>query len=84
MGYAKMSVTIPQDVYEGIKDFSSKNGVKMSHLVTEALSEKLRKMKEEALLEQINRAYDDPKVSEEQRLLAESIADNTDVEELPW
>ena len=71
-------------MYEEIKDFSSKNDVKLSHLVSEALSDKLRKMKEEDLLEQINRAYDDPRVSEEQRLLAESIADHTDVEELPW
>ncbi len=84
MGYAKISVTVPQEVYEEIRDFSSRNGVKLSHLVTEALSDKLRKMRDEALLEQINRAYGDPKVSEEQRLMAESIADNIDVGELPW
>ncbi|MFH1629919.1 MAG: hypothetical protein ABIE47_14525 [Pseudomonadota bacterium] len=84
MGYAKVSVTIPHEVYEEIKDFSSKNDVKLSHLVTEALSDKLRKIKEEALLDQINRIYDDPEVSEEQRMMAKSIADNTDVEELPW
>jgi len=84
MGYAKVSVTIPQEVYEGIKDFSAKNDVKLSHLVAEALSDKLRKIKEEALTDQINRVYDDPEVSEEQRRMAESIAENTDVEELPW
>ena len=84
MGYAKVSVTIPQEVYEGIKDFSAKNDVKLSHLVAEALSDKLRKIKNEALLDQINRVYDDPEVSEEQRVMAESIAANTDVEELPW
>jgi hypothetical protein len=84
MGYAKVSVTIPQEIYQGIKDFSLKNNVKLSHLVAEALSDKLRRMKEEALINEINRVYDDPEVSEEQRLMAESIADNTDVEELPW
>lgn len=84
MGYAKVSVTIPQEVYEEIKIFSSKNDVKLSHLVAEALSDKLRKIKEKALIDQINRVYDDPEVSEEQRVMAESIADNTDVEELPW
>jgi len=84
MGYAKVSVTIPQEIYQGIKDFSLKNDVKLSHLVAEALSDKLRRMKEEALINEINRAYDDREVSEEQRLMAESIADNTDVEELPW
>lgn len=84
MGYAKVSVTIPQEIYQGIKDFSLKNDVKLSHLVAEALSDKLRRMKEEALINEINRVYDDRDVSEEQRLMAESIAENTDVEELPW
>lgn len=84
MGYAKVSVTIPQEIYQGIKDFSLKNNVKLSHLVAEALSEKLRRMKEEALINEINRVYDDREVSEEQRRMAESIAENTDVEELPW
>lgn len=84
MGYAKVSVTIPQEIYQGIKDFSLKNNVKLSHLVAEALSEKLRRMKEEALINEINRVYDDPEVSEEQRRMAESIAENTEVEELPW
>jgi len=84
MGYAKISVTIPQEIYLGIKDFSLKNNVKLSHLVAEALLEKLKRMKEEALINQINKIYDDPEVSEEQHLMAESIAENTDVEELPW
>ena len=84
MGYAKISVTIPQEIYLGIKDFSLKNNIKLSHLVAEALSDKLRRMKEEALINQINRIYDDRDVSEEQHSIAESIAENTDVEELPW
>ncbi len=84
MGYAKVSVTIPQEIYQGIKDFSLKNNVKLSHLVAEALSDKLRRIKEDALINQINRVYDDPEVSEEQRRMAESIAANTDVEEMPW
>jgi len=84
MGYAKVSVTVPQEIYQGIKDFSLKNDVKLSHLVAEALSDKLRRMKEETLINEINRVYDDREVSEEQRLIAESIAENTDVEELPW
>jgi len=84
MGYAKVSVTIPQEIYEGIKDFSSKNDVKLSHLVAEALSDKLRKIKNEALLHQINKVYDDPEVSEEQHRMAESVAASMDVEELPW
>jgi hypothetical protein len=82
--YAKISVTIPQEIYKGIKDFLLRNDVKLSHLVAEALSDKLRRMKEEALIKEINRVYDDRDVSEEQRLMAKLIAENTDVEELPW
>jgi metal-responsive CopG/Arc/MetJ family transcriptional regulator len=84
MGYAKVSVTIPQEVYEEIKNISSRNNVKLSRLVAEAISDKLRRIKEQDLIDQINRAYDDPEVSEEQLRMAESIADNTDVKELPW
>ncbi|HEJ83985.1 MAG TPA: hypothetical protein ENO25_05400 [Desulfobacteraceae bacterium] len=84
MGYAKLSVTIPQEVYEEIKNVSFRNNVKLSRLVTEAISDKLRRIKEQALIDQINKVFDDPEVSEEQRRMAESIADNTDVEELPW
>jgi hypothetical protein len=84
MGYAKVSVTIPQEIYQGIKDFSLKNNVKLSHLVAEALSDKLRRIKEDALINQINKIYDDPEVSREQHVMAESIAANTDVEEMPW
>ncbi len=84
MGYAKVSVTIPQEVYEEIKNVSSRNNVKLSRLVTEAISDKLRRIKEQDLIDQINKVYDDPEVSAEQRRVAESIADTTEVEELPW
>ena len=84
MGYAKVSVTIPQEVYEEIKDVSFRNNVKLSRLVAEAISDKLRRIKEQDLIDQINKVYDDPEVSAEQRRVAESIADTTEVEELPW
>ena len=84
MGYTKISVTIPQEIYHGVKDFSLKNDVKLSHLVAEALSEKLKRLKEAALINEINRVYDDPEVSKEQRKMAESISENMDVKELPW
>jgi len=84
MGYAKVSVTIPQEVYEEIKNVSSRNNVKLSRLVAEAISDKLRRIKEQDLIDQLNKVYDDPEVSAEQRRVAESIADTTEVEELPW
>ena len=84
MGYAKLSVTIPDKMYKEIKELASKENIKISHIVSDALAEKTKKMREEALIQQINNVFKDPDVAKEQSLLAEMIADNTDVEELPW
>ena len=84
MGYAKLSVTIPDKMYREIKELASKENIKISHIVSDALAEKTKKMREEALIQQINNVFKDPDVAKEQSLLAEMIADNTDVEELPW
>ena len=84
MGYAKLSVTIPDKMYKEIKELALKENIKISHIVSDALAEKTKKMREEALIQQINNEFKDPDVAKEQSLLAEMIADNTDVEELPW
>ena len=84
MGHAKMSVTIPDEMYKEIKAIASQKKIKLSHLVTEALAEKTQKLKEEALLRQINKVFEDPEVVTEQLDMADAIADNTDVEEMPW
>ena len=84
MGHTKISVTIPDEIYHDINEMASKEKVKLSHLVTEALADKLRKKREEAYIQQINKAFEDNEIIEEQRQMAELIADNTDVEELPW
>jgi len=84
MGYTKVSVTIPREIYEEIKEFSASHAIKLSHVVTEALSDKLRQLREEALIREINRIYEDPEVSQEQQKMAETIAESVDVEELPW
>jgi GTP-binding protein EngB required for normal cell division len=57
---------------------------KVSHLVAEALADKLRKMKDEEFLKKINEVFRDPEIAREQHQLAEAIAENTNVEELPW
>ncbi|HDH98728.1 MAG TPA: hypothetical protein ENF70_06325 [Deltaproteobacteria bacterium] len=84
MGYSKISVTIPDKMYNDIKEFTSRKRIKISHLVTEAIADKLRKIKEERFIQQINEVFRDPEVGKEQRLMAEVIADNADLEELPW
>jgi len=84
MGHAKLSVTIPGETHRQIVELAASKHVKLSHLVAEALSEKVRKLKAEMLIERINKVFDDPEAKEEQILMAEAIAENTDVEELPW
>jgi len=84
MGHSKLSVTIPDDIYDQINQCASKEKIKLSHLVTEALVEKLKMKKEQAYIEQINEVFKDQEVAEEQHHMAETIADSTNVEELPW
>jgi metal-responsive CopG/Arc/MetJ family transcriptional regulator len=43
MGHSKISVTIPDEIYNDIDEMASREKVKLSHLVTEALTDKLRK-----------------------------------------
>ena len=84
MGHSKISVTIPDEIYNSINKIASKEKVKLSHLVTEALVDKLREKREEAYIQEVNKAFEDNEIAEEQRQMANLIADNTDVEELPW
>jgi hypothetical protein len=84
MGYAKLSVTIPDEMYSQIKMISRNKKIKISHLVTEAIDDKLRKLKDEEYLNKINEVFRDPEIINEQHQLAEAIAENIKVEELPW
>ncbi len=84
MGHSKLSVTVPDDIYQQINEVASKEKIKLSHLVTEALVEKLRMKREQAYIQQVNEVLKDEEVAEEQRRMAELFADNSDVEELPW
>jgi len=84
MGHSKISVTIPDEIYNDISEIASKEKVKLSHFVTEALVDKIRKKREEAYIQKLNEAFEDNEIIKKQRQMAELIADNTDVEELPW
>ena len=84
MGHSKLSVTIPDEIFDEINALASKEKIKLSHLVAEALVEKLRIIREQAYIQQVNEVFKDEDVVQEQRRMAEIIADNTNVEELPW
>jgi len=50
MGHSKLSVTIPDEIYRDIKVLSSKMNIKLSRFVSEALAEKLKKIKEQEFI----------------------------------
>jgi hypothetical protein len=84
MGHSKLSVTIPDEIYKDINEMALKTNMKLSHLVAEALVDKLKKKRESDFIQKVNEAFQDNEVREEQRQMAELIADNTGVAELPW
>ena len=84
MPHIKMSVTVPEDILNEIKKIAASRETKVSHLVTEALGDKIIKVKEEAFVSQINKILEDPEVIKEQRKMADDIANSTNIEELPW
>ena len=84
MGTARITVTIPEEVYGDAIRFISEHNMKMSHLVSQALVEKLRAAQAAAYVRDVNAAFSDPEVAAEQRRMAEAIAETTDVAELPW
>jgi len=84
MPHLKMSVTVPEDILNEIKKIAGSRGTKVSHMVTEALRDKIMKIKEDAFVSQINKILEDPEVIKEQRKMADDIANSTNIEELPW
>ncbi|MBC8459235.1 MAG: hypothetical protein H8D67_14680 [Deltaproteobacteria bacterium] len=84
MPHIKMSVTVPEDILNEIKKIAASRETKISHLVTEALGDKIMKVKEEAFVSQINKILKDPEVIREQLKMADDIANTTNIEELPW
>jgi|WetSurMetagenome_2_1015567.scaffolds.fasta_scaffold1084624_1 hypothetical protein len=59
MGHSKISVTIPDKTYQDIKLVSSKMNIKVSHFVSAALAEKLKKIVDKSrLLEKIGSLSD--------------------------
>lgn len=84
MEYSEIRVAIPYEMYNDIKLILSEKQISLNGLVLEAITDKLRKIKEEAFVQQVNEAFDDPDVAEEQYLMAESVANSMNIEELPW
>jgi metal-responsive CopG/Arc/MetJ family transcriptional regulator len=84
MGYSRLSVTVPDELFEEIKAMAKKKNIKLSHLVTDAIREKNNRLKEEAFVQRVNEFFSDQEVRAEQSNIAEDIAGTTDLEELPW
>lgn len=84
MGSSKISVTVPEEILKEIKEIAVNRKTKLSHLVTEALSEKIRKTREKAFIAQVNKVFADPEAAKEQRRMAEDIAESIELQELLW
>ena len=84
MPQAKLSVTVPKEMLDEIRKEAANRKTKLSHLVTEALSEKIKRLKEEAFVSQLNKVFEDPEIAKAQRRMADDIATNADIGELPW
>jgi metal-responsive CopG/Arc/MetJ family transcriptional regulator len=84
MNYKKVSITIPNQLYEELKKITDRERSKISRIVAEAIAEKLVRIEEEIYLKEVNAAFEDPEVIKEQKNIAELIAESTDVRELPW
>jgi metal-responsive CopG/Arc/MetJ family transcriptional regulator len=84
MPHLKLSVTVPEDILNEIKQIAGSRGTKVSHMVTEALRDKITKIKEDAFVSQINKILEDPEVIKDQRKMADDIANTMNIEELPW
>ncbi len=84
MNYRKISVTIPNELYKELKEIAAKKRSKLSHIVAEAIAEKLARIEEDIYLQRVNAAFEDPEIVEEQKAMAELIVESTDVRELPW
>ena len=84
MRYTKISITIPDEIYKEVKELVTKRQIKFSRLVANVLADEVRKNKEELFVRRINKIFDDPEIAKERRSMTRDIADNTNVEELPW
>ena len=84
MNYKKISVTIPNPLYEELKKITDRERSKLSRIVAEAIAEKLVRIEEEIYLQKVNTAFEDPEINKEQKNIAELIAESTDLRELPW
>ena len=64
MGHSRISVTIPDEIYNEINTLALKEHIKLSHFVTEALIEKLRRKRETIFIEKVNEVFKDTEVQE--------------------
>ncbi len=84
MPHLKLSVTVPENILNEIKKIAGSRGTKVSRMVTEALRDKIMKIKEDAFVSQINKILESPEVTKDQLKMADDIANTMNIEELPW
>ena len=84
MSASRLSVTLPTELFQEVKQFAFDRKMKLSHLVAEAIREKTQRMKDDELLQKVNRAFEGDDIRAEQSHMADAIVESMDIEELPW
>ena len=84
MPHSKISITLPDQILSEIRKMAAERHIKISRLIAEALAEKVQEAEDEAFISRINKIFEAPEVSGEQRHMAEDIAGSMDIKELPW
>ena len=79
MGYQRVSITVPDEIFKEAKEAAAQRRVKLSRFISEALADKVRKSKEEAFIQLAGGRGSAFSID-----VWRYIADSTNVEELPW
>jgi hypothetical protein len=64
--------------------FISEEKIKLSHLVTQAIVNQLKKLKNERYIRKVNSAFNDHDIFNEQHKMAELVAENINTKDLEW
>ena len=84
MPTSKITVTVPAPLAAEAGKLCTEKDIKLSHLVSEALADKVRSLKEENYVRRINRIFSLPTSVERHRLSVPPSPRKKDLREFPW
>jgi len=82
MSSSQINVFLPDRLFNELTNFIVEENLKLSHVVTEAISNQLHKMRNERYITRLNNAFESSEIIQEQHEMAELMTSS--VEELEW